>query len=160
MSSTPVSHGCCAEPAGSRGRVSSLRRLSCSGQGSWRDVRCCTLVTLAAEMQDRDARLNGIICRSGYGDGMRGATVFGFIEPASYMLVHERLHSGGQVSTRAPAAWPSFKATTNSASSRPKGKPPQPPPYCQDQPLGLSNGIFTIWFMQKSSSTNSPASGT
>jgi hypothetical protein len=90
---------------------------------------------------------------------MRGATVFGFIEPASYMLVHERLHSGGQVSTRAPAAWPSFKATTNSASSRPKGKPPQPPPYCQDQPLGLSNGIFTIWFMQKSSSTNSPASG-
>ena len=23
---------------------------------------------------------------------MRGATVFGFIEPASYMLVHERLH--------------------------------------------------------------------
>jgi hypothetical protein len=57
--------------------------------------------------------------------------------------------SGGQVSTRAPAAWPSFKATTNSASSRPKGKPPQPPPYCQDQPLGLSNGIFTIWFMQK-----------
>ena len=43
-------------------------------------------------MQDRDARLNGIICRSGYGDGMRGATVFGFIEPASYMLVQERLH--------------------------------------------------------------------
>ena len=35
---------------------------ACSGQGSWRDVRCCTLVTLAAEMQDRDARLNGIIC--------------------------------------------------------------------------------------------------